>query len=216
MTSGELEQMIPASDEPCRTLLTVAALTPTHSAGVQYCGAPYASPGSAGSTSQPNPGSANATDQYVPKHFPFPWFQSILQSGDCNLQHIANLFDSTDGLYHDLQSEATTPAFSWISPNNCSDAHDAVCHGNNLSGGFSDRGEPRFLVRSCHSAHTTKPTRRALPGTVSGARFAGHVPLGRSASLHRFRRPALGVVQRFPRYYRTVRLLTIVHHEITA
>ncbi len=111
---------------------------PVHSAGTQYCGAPYASPGATGSTTQPNPGSANATDQYVPKHFPFPWFESILQSGDCNSAHIANLFDSSNGLYHDLQSEATTPAFSWISPNNCSDGHDAVCHGNNLSGGFSD------------------------------------------------------------------------------
>ena len=47
-----------------------------------------------------------------------------------------------NGLYHDLQSESTTPAFSWISPNNCSDAHDAVCHGNNLSGGFSDPNTP--------------------------------------------------------------------------
>ena len=41
-----------------------------------------------------------------------------------------------------MQSEATTPAFSWISPNNCSDAHDAVCHGNNLSGGFADPNTP--------------------------------------------------------------------------
>ncbi len=106
------------------------------------CGAPYPSPGPTGATAQANPGSANATDQYVPKHFPFPWFESILQSGDCNSAHIANLFDPNDGLYHDLQSEATTPAFSWISPNNCSDAHDAVCHGNNLSGGFSDPNTP--------------------------------------------------------------------------
>ena len=111
---------------------------PAHSAGVQVCGAPYASPGPTGNTSQPNPGSANATDQYVPKHFPFPWFQSILQSGDCDSAHIANLFDPNNGLFHDLQSAKTTPDFSWISPNNCSDAHDAVCHGNNLSGGFSD------------------------------------------------------------------------------
>jgi hypothetical protein len=96
----------------------------------------------AGTTTQPNPGSANATDQYVPKHFPFPWFESILQSGDCNSAHIANLFDPNDGLYHDLQSEATTPAFSWITPDNCSDAHDAVCHGNNLSGGFADPNTP--------------------------------------------------------------------------
>jgi hypothetical protein len=119
---------------------------PVHSAGVQYCGAPYATPGATGATAQPNPGSANATDQYVPKHFPFPWFDSVLQSGDCNATHIANLFDSGNGLYHDLQSEATTPAFSWISPNNCSDAHDAVCHGNNLSGGFADPNTPNAPV----------------------------------------------------------------------
>jgi hypothetical protein len=110
----------------------------SHSAGVSACGAPFATPGPTGSTAFPNPGSANATDQYVPKHFPFPWFDSILNSGDCNAAHIANLFDPSNGLATDLQSEATTPAFSWISPNNCSDAHDAVCHGNNLSGGFVD------------------------------------------------------------------------------
>jgi Phosphoesterase family len=122
------------------------ASPPVHSAGTQYCGAPYASPGPTGSTTQPNPGSANATDQYVPKHFPFPWFESILQSGDCNSAHIANLFDPTNGLYHDLQTEATTPAFSWISPNNCSDGHDAVCHGNNLSGGFADPNTPNAPI----------------------------------------------------------------------
>ena len=122
------------------------ASPPVHSAGAQYCGAPYPSPGPTGSTAQPNPGSANATDQYVPKHFPFPWFESILQSGDCDPAHIANLFDPTNGLYHDLQTEATTPAFSWISPNNCSDGHDAVCHGNNLSGGFADPNTPNAPV----------------------------------------------------------------------
>ena len=84
-----------------------------HDAGVQDCGAPYAAPGPTGSTAFPNPGSANATDQYVPKHFPFPWFESVLQSGDCNAAHIANLFDPANGLYHDLQSAATPPAFSW-------------------------------------------------------------------------------------------------------
>ncbi len=122
------------------------ASLPAHSAGVQYCGAPYAAPGATGSTAFPNPGSANATDQYVPKHFPFPWFDSILQSGDCDAAHIASLFDPGNGLYHDLQSVSTTPAFSWISPNNCSDAHDAVCHGNNLSGGFADPNTPNAPV----------------------------------------------------------------------
>jgi len=114
----------------------------THDAGVEYCGSPFAAPGATGSTAEANPGGANATDQYVPKHFPFPWFESILQSGDCNAAHIANLLAPSNGLYHDLQKESTTPAFSWISPNNCSDAHDAVCHGNNLSSGFSDPNTP--------------------------------------------------------------------------
>jgi hypothetical protein len=119
---------------------------PTHDAGTEYCGAPYAEPGATGSKAFPNPGSANGTDQYVPKHFPFPWFESIREAGDCNEQHIANLFSSTSGLYHDLQSASTTPAFSWISPNNCSDGHDAVCHGNNLSGGFSNPTTPNEPV----------------------------------------------------------------------
>ena len=56
---------------------------PAHSAGAQFCGAPYGPPGVTGSTADVNPGSANATDQYVPKHFPFPWFDSMLKSGDC-------------------------------------------------------------------------------------------------------------------------------------
>jgi Phosphoesterase family len=114
---------------------------PTHDAGTEFCGAPYPEPGPRGSTAFPNPGSANGTDQYVPKHFPFPWFESIRDAGDCNEAHIANLFSPTNGLYHDLQSAATAPAFSWITPNNCSDGHDAVCHGNNLSGGFK-KGTP--------------------------------------------------------------------------
>ena len=35
------------------------------------------------------------------------------------------------------------PAFSWITPNNCSDGHDAVCAGNNLSGGWSNPNTPK-------------------------------------------------------------------------
>jgi hypothetical protein len=130
---------------------------PVHSAGTQYCGAPDSTVGPTGGSSAtyPNPSSADATDQYVAKHFPFPWFESILQSGDCNSAHIANLFSTTDGLYHDLQSEATTPAFSWISPNNCSDGHDAVCHGNNLSGGFSDPNTPNAPLNYTGGLYST-------------------------------------------------------------
>ena len=104
---------------------------------------------------------AQANDQYVAKHFPFPWFESLTgavtktgttpgltkpaQGGtDCDAAHIANLDNSSGGLFHDLQKESTTPAFSWITPNNCSDAHDAICKGNNLSGSFSASGAPIY------------------------------------------------------------------------
>jgi len=105
------------------------------------CGAPTASPTT---HPAPNPGGATPADQYVPKHFPFPWFHSLINSrADCSPKHIANLFSPANGLYHDLQKVSTTPQFTWITPNNCSDAHDAVCAGNNLSGGFSDPNTPR-------------------------------------------------------------------------
>ena len=88
------------------------------------------------------------------KHFPFPWFESLIGSYDpttgatgpaltepasgrtnCDANHIANLDSPSDGLVQDLQNN-TVPAFSWITPNNCSDAHDTTCKGNNLSGAF--------------------------------------------------------------------------------
>jgi hypothetical protein len=116
---------------------------PQHSAGARYCGAPYPNPGPTGSKAQPNPSAATATNQYLPKHFPFPWFESLRRAGKCNAKHIADLFSSRSGLTHDLKRSKTTPTFSWITPNMCSDGHDAVCHGNNLSGGFSGPNKPR-------------------------------------------------------------------------
>ncbi len=128
---------------------------PTHD--VNKCGGP-GDPSGAGVT---NPGSANATDQYVPKHFPFPWFESLLSnSADCTSSEIANLDSASNGLVHDLQSEATTPAFSWITPDNCSDAHDAVCAGNNLSGAFDSAGSPVYMPSGlpAYQPEATTPT----------------------------------------------------------
>ena len=101
---------------------------------------------------------AQPNDQYVAKHFPFPWFQSLTGSTvtgpalnepsnggtNCDANHIANLDNPGTGLVHDLQSAKSTPNFSWITPDNCSDAHDAVCHGNNLSGAFTASGTPDY------------------------------------------------------------------------
>jgi hypothetical protein len=116
---------------------------------------------------------AQPDDQYVAKHFPFPWFHSLIgtqQAGgktsaglttpvqggtDCDKAHIANLDSPTEGLYHDLQSEATTPDFSWITPDNCSDAHDAICQGNNISGSFTSTGKPIYQTPTPDPQSTT-------------------------------------------------------------
>ncbi len=103
---------------------------------------------------------AQPDDQYVAKHFPFPWFHSIIGDDntgkdalttpagggtDTDAQHIANLDDPSHGLLTDLKKPANqVPAFNWITPNNCSDAHDATCKGNNLSGLFDDKGNPDY------------------------------------------------------------------------
>ncbi|GGL93431.1 alkaline phosphatase family protein [Nakamurella endophytica] len=88
-----------------------------------------------------DPGSADPKDQYVVKHNPAAFFHSVLDNpADC-----ANVvpLDGFGARYHrraipglakDLQSIRTTPTFSWITPNNCNNAHDATCKGDNLSG----------------------------------------------------------------------------------
>lgn len=93
------------------------------------CGAPGGV--APGATVVNNSPSATATDQYVAKHNPFPWFHSLLDNGDC-AKHVVPL---AKNLLQDLKHEDTTPAYSFITPNNCSDAHDATCKGDNLSGG---------------------------------------------------------------------------------
>ena len=60
---------------------------------------------------------AQPNDQYVAKHFPFPWFQSLTGSSvngpalnepsnggtNCDANHISNLDNPSTGLVHDLQ-----------------------------------------------------------------------------------------------------------------
>ncbi|MGP9023140.1 alkaline phosphatase family protein [Streptomyces sp. BR1] len=98
-------------------------------------------PGSPDGKGVPLPGGATPTDQYVAKHNPAPWFHSLIDNPkDCARVAPLNGLAATAGhpavssLAQDLKSEKSTPRFSWISPNNCSDAHDATCKGDNLSG----------------------------------------------------------------------------------
>jgi hypothetical protein len=116
-------------------------------------GAPAAG---AGTSSNANFASTNnsTTDTYVAKHDPLPWFSSITGTPDttggtidsalCSAEsngetsHLGPVFGANDQLYGDLQSSSTTPDLSVIIPNNCSDGHDGLCKGNNLSGGTSN------------------------------------------------------------------------------
>jgi hypothetical protein len=82
--------------------------------------------------------SAVAADGYATRHDPFVYFHSIIDNTTgCN-QDVVPLGDTsgnlpsgaapgTTGLVTDLQSVATTPSFSFISPNLCDDGHDYPC-----------------------------------------------------------------------------------------
>ena len=104
---------------------------------VYKCGIP-GDPSGAGVV---DPGGSTPTDQYVVKHNPAAWFHSMIDNpADCAKVVPLDGYASTPGhsaipsLADDLKSQKSTPEFSWITPNNCSDAHDATCKGDNLSG----------------------------------------------------------------------------------
>ena len=62
-------------------------------------------------------------DGYAARHNPFVYFHSIIdRQKDCD----ANVINF-DHLKQDLNSEATTANFIFITPNLCNDAHDAIC-----------------------------------------------------------------------------------------
>jgi hypothetical protein len=120
---------------------------------------------------------ATTEDSYVAKHNPLPWFSSLtgtadttgtdssgtisaMNSTECNT-HLAALFGPNDQLYNDLQNVSTTPDLSFISPDNCSDGHDAICSGNNLTGGTSNT----------YTNGTINPATNDTGGTVAESAF---------------------------------------------
>jgi hypothetical protein len=124
-------------------------------------------------------GGTDYIDQYVAKHNPVPWFESLTgqvnadgtvtpalnepASGGTNCGNVVNLDSPGNGLVHDLKAN-TVPAFSWITPDNCSDAHDAVCKGNNLSGAFSANGTPNYELGTSYAYD---------PQTIPPANYTG-------------------------------------------
>ena len=83
------------------------------------CGSPGPSAGTG--TKDPTQ-SATAKDQYAARHNPFVYFHSLLDSGACD-RNVGPL----TRLSTDLKKAETTPSFSWITPDLCSDGHDAPC-----------------------------------------------------------------------------------------
>jgi hypothetical protein len=65
---------------------------------------------------------ATATDQYAARHNPFVYFHSIIDGPDCAQRDVP-----LDRLQVDLQSAATTPNLTFITPDLCSDGHDEPC-----------------------------------------------------------------------------------------
>ena len=66
---------------------------------------------------------AQVGDQYAAKHNPFVYFHSIIDDRAGCDAHVVNL----TRLPQDLKQSATTANYIFITPNLCSDGHDAVC-----------------------------------------------------------------------------------------
>ena len=86
--------------------------------------------------------SAAANDQYAARHNPFLYFHSAIDDLARCKSHVVPLEPQTTGeaagapsLESDLRTAKATPAFSFITPNLCDDAHDAMCVGPNTGGG---------------------------------------------------------------------------------
>jgi phosphatidylinositol-3-phosphatase len=80
---------------------------------------------------------ARVGDQYAARHNPFVYFHSLLDSGACARYDVP-----LDRLPADLASAASTPNYSFITPNLCNDGHDATCVDGHV-GGLT--GDNRFL-----------------------------------------------------------------------
>ena len=73
---------------------------------------------------------ATATDQYAARHNPFVYFRSVTDTPGRCARHITGM----PALTRDLRSIATTPAFSFVTPNLCNDGHDTGCVGKDVAG----------------------------------------------------------------------------------
>ena len=83
--------------------------------------------------------SATASDQYATRHNPFVYFHSIIDDTTLCDSHVVNL----NLLPQDLSRASSTPNYVFITPDLCSDGHDATCADDKRPGGFA--GIDQFL-----------------------------------------------------------------------
>jgi phosphatidylinositol-3-phosphatase len=105
--------------------------------------------------SQDNTQDAEAGDGYATRHDPFVYFHSVIDNQSYCDAHVVALGSPTGGmpaaalagetgLATDLKKAATTPAFSFITPNLCNDGHDYPCT-NQTSGASAAADIDSFL-----------------------------------------------------------------------
>jgi hypothetical protein len=136
---------------------------PTRDGGVT-CGHP-----SVGASSDPTT-SAEAADGYTTRHDPFVYFHSIIDNtaecdanvvplGDTSGNLPAGALAGATGLVTDLQSVATTPNFSFITPNLCDDGHDYPCTNTTGAGqgGGSSAGDVDQWLKTWVPVITSSP-----------------------------------------------------------
>jgi phosphatidylinositol-3-phosphatase len=75
---------------------------------------------------------ASAADQYAARHNPFVYFHAIIDYPTCDENDV-----DLSRLPEDLSGAAATPAYSFITPDLCSDGHDETCANPALPGGFA-------------------------------------------------------------------------------
>ncbi|MEY2568923.1 MAG: hypothetical protein QOE35_3452 [Actinomycetota bacterium] len=82
---------------------------------------------------------ASAQSQYAARHNPFVYFHGVIDDDAACKSKVRDLGD----LGADLATAATTPNFTFITPDLCHDGHDATCANPAQKGGLP--GEDEFL-----------------------------------------------------------------------
>jgi hypothetical protein len=112
-----------------------------------------------------------ANDSYATRHDPFVYFHSVIDSQSYCNAHVVSLTPLAGNLKH----TATTPNYSFITPDTCADGHDGKCT-NGQKGGLVQANA--FLRRGSRGSRTRRlqgerPDRRHLRRVREPVRLHG-------------------------------------------